>query len=154
MKFYIVSFMMLIFVQNIQAAFRVSEQHSTSFPYQRPPAYKLLQNSCDQVQQLINQDFGYRLLALKQQNPESEKYKSWTVHYYETELRGYTSDHKLILSDNVHQAIAICLLNLKYHGKLEQFIFKKWKDIAEQLRIKDSSIQAVEEKIKEYDPSL
>jgi hypothetical protein len=151
MKMYLVCLIALSFVNSVHASFSVEESLQTPPPaYQYPPSYKASKTVSSVIQEIIINDFLQRLHILKKNNPENSKYHRWTVKDYETELRSYTLDQKLVLSDIVNQSIAIRLHNIQFHNQLHVNIYDLWQNIAESLQISDNSIHAVHEKLQNY----
>lgn len=142
--------MTLSFVNYIQASFFVQESLEILPPaYQRPPSYTIAISVgvSAKTRLLIESDLSTGLNTLKQQNL---KYNDWTVKDYENELRNYTEDKRLILSNKVHKEIAIFLHNFKFHNQVDNDMLTEWRSIAESLRISNSSIHAVYAKFQEY----
>ena len=143
-------FMALSFINSSQASFRVQQLNHELPPYQQPPSYQQSNQIFWGIQGIINEDFLQRLHNLQKNSSVNSKYQYWTVKDYENELRGCSEDGKLILSNQVHRAIAIRLWNIRMH-QLSENIFEVWAEVAKSLQIKEASINAVEDKIKEFE---
>ena len=160
MKIYVVILLVLSFVNCLPASrpgnvesssFSVRAGNDVPFSDQRQQLYK------DVIKKIIDFDLLKGLTILQQNDL---RYQNWTVQDYEQKLRSYI-DGKLVLSNLVHDAIANCLYNMLLHNQLEDNIsqdfieydslkdriFATWTNAAESLKITQSSITAVKDKI-------